>query len=284
MSFTLVDYFEAFHELQRKKNFSANAIATYYTILAVFDKTGYPEQVKLPLRDLQKLAGLKSVATAHECKNVLKNYNLIDFKTKNGTIVYKLRAEHIPNTRRTKNECRANSDGLLSAPTRGKKAAERKEKESFPRTPFKEKEKSLLNQSSSSSISTERLERVETRERAAERKPATTVAHAKPLASPECDPNDIHDIWRETFGNCLRGDRAIELERLAGKDFGKARLAIEKTAKREGLHDTFAYFKTVFNGTAPLKGDDMRERTTQHQYKHPIRTGNEPWAKYSAGL
>ena len=79
------------------KRFSAGAQATYFAILAEFNSAHFPSSLSLSTRDLKELAGLKSVASAHECRNVLKNNHLIDFSTKSGTTIYQLLSEHLPN-------------------------------------------------------------------------------------------------------------------------------------------------------------------------------------------
>lgn len=97
MTYTLIDFFNGFQSLKRRKRFSAGAQSTYFAILAEFNSAYFPESISISTRDLQQLAGLKSVSSAHECRNVLKNSNLIDFKTQNCTTVYRLLTEHLPN-------------------------------------------------------------------------------------------------------------------------------------------------------------------------------------------
>ena len=86
----------------------------------------------------------------------------------------------------------------------------------------------------------------------------------------EFDPNDIQEVWAKSFGYDLRGDRALELERLAAKDFARAVQAINRTTKREGLKDEFAYFKAVYDGINPsriLKGGEKVEKS--YEYSRP---------------
>lgn len=101
MGFTLIDYFNGFQALNGSRHFSAGVQATYYAILAEFNRQRYPEQVTLSTRDLQSRAGLKSVSTTHEARNVLKNNRLVDFHTIHGTTVYRLGSEHLQNSDRT---------------------------------------------------------------------------------------------------------------------------------------------------------------------------------------
>lgn len=107
MSYTLIDYFKEFHSLKQKHNLSANAQACYFSILGEFNAARFPEQLSISDRELKTLAGLKSVATAHDAKRILKNLNLIDFQSgrgAQGTTWYRLCTEHLPNINRTLTE------------------------------------------------------------------------------------------------------------------------------------------------------------------------------------
>lgn len=104
--YTLIDYFNAFQNLKRRKNFSAGVQSAYFAILGEFNLQRYPAELALSTRELKELAGLKSVATAHEVRNVLKNNKLVDFETKRGTTIYRLLSEHLPNEIRTATERR----------------------------------------------------------------------------------------------------------------------------------------------------------------------------------
>lgn len=178
MSFTLEDYFNAFQTLKQSKRFSAGAQSVYYAILAKFDSAHYPNTLSISLRDLKELAGLKSVASAHTCKNVLKNNRLIDFETKKGITVYRLLTEHFldkknPEDRQTPNDNRT-AVGLLNLPVRAR-----------------------------DSISTLSLE-----ERAQQRE-TTHIAGAR-LTEVE----ELLRLWRESGGACLNVSLAAELESL----------------------------------------------------------------------
>lgn len=109
MSYTLIDYFRGFHDLKQKLNLSASAQAVYLSLLGEFNTARFPEQLSISDRVLATLAGLKSVATAHDAKRILKNAGLIDFKSNRGSgTVYTLMANHLskgqPNTCRTLTE------------------------------------------------------------------------------------------------------------------------------------------------------------------------------------
>ena len=101
MNYTLIDHFNGFEIMSQGKNFSGGVRSVYYAILAQFNRRGYPAELSLSTRDLKELAGLKSVATVQECRNVLKNHRLIDFKTVKGISVYRLLTEHLTDSRRT---------------------------------------------------------------------------------------------------------------------------------------------------------------------------------------
>ena len=104
MSYTLIDYFNAFQNLKRKKSFSAGVQSAYFSILAEFNLQRFPAELTLSTRELKVLAGLKSVSSAQDARNILKNNNLVDFHTENGTTVYTLGTEHLPNGYRTLTE------------------------------------------------------------------------------------------------------------------------------------------------------------------------------------
>ncbi|MBQ3444986.1 MAG: hypothetical protein IJG33_17270 [Selenomonadaceae bacterium] len=71
------------------------------------------------------------------------------------------------------------------------------------------------------------------------------------------DANDIQDEWTRAIGFELRGNRALELERLAGIDWRRTVTAIRRTAKQNGLSDEYAYFKAVYDGLA--KGGERHD-------------------------
>lgn len=133
MGFTLIDYFNGFQSLKSSRHFSAGVQATYYAILAEFNRQRYPEQLELSTRDLQRLAGLKSVSSTHEARNILKNNKLIDFHTKSYTTLYQLGTEHLQNHSRTPAEHQPNSYRTLSYSN------------NLPSSPLKEKEKEKEN-------------------------------------------------------------------------------------------------------------------------------------------
>lgn len=84
MGYTLIDYTKSFHALCKTLNLSAGTRSTFAAIIGEFNAARFPERLSIADRDLKSLAGLKSVASVHECKNVLKNHKLIDFTTKRG--------------------------------------------------------------------------------------------------------------------------------------------------------------------------------------------------------
>lgn len=112
-NYTLVDYFNGFTVLANRHNLTSNVQATFYAILREFNQARFPEEMEISTRVLQKLAGIGCVSTAHEAKRILKNIGAIDFTTRKGKTVYKLKDEHFLNRRlnirETKRERPANT-------------------------------------------------------------------------------------------------------------------------------------------------------------------------------
>lgn len=118
MSYTLIDYIRCFHILCKTQSLSAGTRSTFTAIIGEFNAAHFPERLSISDRDLKSLAGLKSVASVHECKNVLKNHKLIDFTTKRGcrgsteyslptewlASINRILTEHLPNINRTLTE------------------------------------------------------------------------------------------------------------------------------------------------------------------------------------
>lgn len=244
MSFTLIDYFNGFQSLKAKKKFSAGAQSTYFAILGKFNSAHYPATLSISTRDLKNDAGLKSVATAHECRNVLKNNKLIDFQSEKGTTVYRLLTEHLPNRSMGFAEQQPNAnqtaEGLLNLPAHGEvEMIDRDDDDASAR-------------------------KVETA-----REPQATVTRPKPLSSPKSDANEIQSVWQQSFGFALFGDNALTLEQLAAEDFARAELAIKKTAARN-LTTTnptavLAYFRKVYESTPPTPQQTPKTKKTSFE-------------------
>lgn len=94
MNFSLIDYFKGFHDLKQTLNLSASAQATYLSLLGEFNAARFPDQMSISDRQLQTLAGLKSVSTIHDAKRILKNCGLIDFSKGHNVTVYTLATDH----------------------------------------------------------------------------------------------------------------------------------------------------------------------------------------------
>lgn len=97
-TFTLIDYFKAFHSMKETLKLPAGSQAMYFSILGEFNAARFPEQLSISTREIKALAGLKSTNAVFENRNVLKNKKLIDFQTQNGTTTYSLVTEHLLNT------------------------------------------------------------------------------------------------------------------------------------------------------------------------------------------
>ena len=77
---------------------------------------------------------------------------------------------------------------------------------------------------------------------AATGKDADADARAKPLSSSTFDANDIQAEWVKAFGYDLRGNRALELEQLASKDYARAQAAIARTLaqkEKQGISNEY---------------------------------------------
>lgn len=96
MTYTLIDYTREFHCISKRLNLSASTRSVYTAIVGEMNEAHYPERLSLTDRQLMMLAGLRSVATVHEAKNVLKNYGLIDFsRVGHGVTSYCLLTTHL---------------------------------------------------------------------------------------------------------------------------------------------------------------------------------------------
>ena len=100
-TYTLIDYFKAFHSMKETLRLSAGSQAVYFSILGEFNRARFPEQLNISTRELKALAGLKSTNAVFENRNVLKNKKLIDFQTEGGITTYTLSSAHLLNTCRT---------------------------------------------------------------------------------------------------------------------------------------------------------------------------------------
>lgn len=265
MSFTLIDYFNGFQTLKQSKKFSAGAQSTYFAILAKFNSARFPATLPISTRDLQQLAGLKSVSTTHECRNVLKNHKLIDFETKRDTTVYQLlttyiqpnakvvSAEHQPNGNRT-------PDGLFAIPCAGEAA------KSFPQTPFQETKtetsplppqgataesgKAVTQASERDTVKVARKLTEAERESFAEVEANMASTDAIPLTSPE---QDIFRVWHRNRLPWLGESQKYRLSHYEEKyGFEKVSAAIIAT-KDKYTHPTFERFKEELDKAVGVK-------------------------------
>ena len=91
---------------------------------------------------------------------------------------------------------------------------------------------------------------------------ADAHTQALPLSSSKFDANDIQGEWLKAFGYDLRGNRALELEQLAAKDYERAQKALASTkSKGERVNDHFAYFKTVYDSLKPTTKEKAKEKS-----------------------
>lgn len=128
MSYTLIDYTKAFHSLSKTLKLSASVRSVYAAIIGEANEAHFPERIGISDRELKELAGVKSVASAHEAKNVLKNHHLIDFKrSAKGVTEYWLLSDHLrqPNTYRTEAEQEPNASRTTLITITNPKASDR---------------------------------------------------------------------------------------------------------------------------------------------------------------
>ena len=252
MSFTLIDHFNGFQTLKQGKRFSAGVQSTYFALLAEFNRQRFPAELSISTRDLKELAGLKSVATAHECRNVLKNNKLIEFETKTSITVYRLLTEHLPNSNRTLAEHQPNGNRTLTAGFNMRAGGE-----SRPKT-----EDFLKNNNDT---------RTRELKESNELKAVDAQEHASELDA-------ILDEW-QTSGCFAKLDFQLisELDALLKKlGVSAIREAMDKAKRsnnnRNGV--SFSYFKAVLENT---KGEKSiaKPRTVSRDYDAP--TANVPW-------
>ena len=249
MGYTLIDYFRAFHSLKQELNLSMSAQAVYFSILGEFNAARFPKQLSLSDRELQALAGLKSVATAHDAKRILKNHKLIDFTSKRGSkgyTEYQLSTEHLPNNSRTITEQEPNN-----------------ETNSYIRA--REDLKTL-------DIKTKDI-----------KEEGAGVHESGITPEAESEGSDIFKVWaKETNNAWLNARQKYELLALSEDPkvgFAKVKAAIEQMADSR-TYKNYTDFKEILEGkstkSAMLKGGEKNERPARIDY------GEEPdysWIK-----
>lgn len=212
----------------------AHAQLVGYKLLAASTESVSPSSFSLSDRELQSRTQIKSTQTIVDARRRLKNAGLIDFQThKARATQYQFLVKQDSSKIQTNDKQDSNkrqATGLVPYTVSACEVGEQKEKESSPRTPLKEKEKT---------------ERAGAREEEAAAGSQAGLAGALPLTTP--DANSIHDVWLSEIGEELRGDDAWELERLASCDWTRTVTAIRITAKKQASNP-YAYFKAVYNG------------------------------------
>lgn len=232
------DNWLAFNECFDSRNLSALTQLVGYKLLAVDNELQHPESFLLSDRTLMTRAGIRSGQSIVQARRELKNVGLIDFKAGKGAkptrYWFTIKRESSENDDSTKQDSSKIQASRVISYTQREEEEKRNEDDDAG-----------AREAENVAVATG--------------KDADAGAHAKPLTSPKYDPNDIQDIWAKELGYELRGNRALELEQLAGEDFERAKSAILKTAKKKGLHDEFTYFKAVYNTLKPsklMKGSD----------------------------
>lgn len=250
MDYTFEDYLDDFLTLKRRKHFSASVQSTYFTILTEFYLRQFPKQISMTGRELAAQAGLRSVSSIHEAKNVLKNNRLIDFYNKDGLTIIELccrtPVEQLPNSNRTRAEhepnsvldksfvcCTQNADAITNTRDDGNAA---------PLSPSPAPLSSIPQ-------TTEALN------------PNQSLASSK--AGKAEDEKAIEDIWEQMTGKRL--ERAAEcdelraLEKTHGREIIK--VAIAEHVRCNGR--SFNYFKACLQTALKKKGGDKNVRVAQ---------------------
>ena len=267
MSFTLIDFLNGFQSLKRIKSFSATTQSVYYSILWEFHSAEFPATLDITTRGLQQLAGVKSVSTTHECRNVLKNHRLIDFKTQNGITTYRLLTEHLPNTDRTLTEHQPNTSrtaesafGLVSCtPNASKNAAAEPAKESSPHTPFKEKSLSDNNHYDNNHYDNNYLD--------------------NPPGNNEDKVDELVELWEAAGGSKLNQLLLSKLASLLDTyAYETIKVAINQASESNNSKYGFSFkFLTSIleSEKKPERGGEKNGK--QYKYKLPEYGDNEPW-------
>lgn len=97
MKATLTDYTRNFHIVSKQLELSAGTRSLYTAMVGEFNAAYFPSSLQFGDRVLSDLAGLKSVSSVYECRNVLKMHGFIDFKTQKGKrTTYVLKEDWFP--------------------------------------------------------------------------------------------------------------------------------------------------------------------------------------------
>lgn len=140
MDFPLIDHFRMFHELSKEYELSASARSVYFALLGEFNAAFWPDELKISDRSMLELSGVKSTATVHDARNLLKLMNLIDFrKGKNRKTIYKIlnkaRDKQSENTNRTPTESSNEQSALFLMSSCGLVGKTEDERQSQPPPP-----------------------------------------------------------------------------------------------------------------------------------------------------
>lgn len=269
MSYTLEDYFNAFLEVKRFKQFSTGVQAVYFSILGEFYKQHFPTNIALSTRDLQALAGLKSASSTHEAKNVLKNNGLVDFQNRFGTTVYSLGLGRIPNTFRTTTEHLANTSRTLT------------EQSSTPYHSISctqnQSQSSTTQEIEKQSISLQEKEKTNTQSSSSCSSSCGDVKNFEEVTEPE--EMDVVTLWEFMTGEELKS--SFLREELKELEIAHGRKVINDALKEfvNSKGQTFKYFKKVLDSCLAPKGGEKVGRKPDASEKKPARpdTSEYPW-------
>ena len=245
------DSWLAFNECFDSRDLSALTQLVGYKLLAIDNELQHPESFLLSDRELMTRAGIKSGQTIVQARRELKNVGLIDFKAGKG-------AKPTRYWLTTEQESSKNDDSV-------KQDSSKIQASGIISYTLQHAGEEKRNEDDDASA------RETGKVAAATGKDADAGAQAKPLSSSTFDANDIQAEWAKAFGYDLRGNRALELEQLASKDYARAQAAIARTLaqkEKQGISNEFPYFIVVYNGLKPTaepvkekaKKDDLQEQ------------------------
>lgn len=231
-------YWQTFNSRFDEGDLTALTQLVGYKLLAIDNERKHPDSFILTDRELMSRTNIKSGQTIVEARRQLKNAGLIDFKTKkNKPTRYWFPIKH---------ETSTNNEIGKHQPSTGQ--AQGLVSYTQAREDVKKEEKKDCDDAGA-------------RGGQGEVAVATgTPTQAKPLRSPYSEAEDVQELWEKSFGYALRGNRALELERLWSLDKERAKEGIERTKKRneqlrretrQGLADHFRYFNAVYDGLTP---------------------------------
>lgn len=95
-TYSLIDYFRAFHSYSKKHELRAGARSLYFGLLGEFNAGRWPGELCFSDSEMAALSGVQKRETIRDAKNLLKTTSWIDFHIgKNRKSVYKLLPDNV---------------------------------------------------------------------------------------------------------------------------------------------------------------------------------------------